>query len=228
MKRIASFWLLTIFLAGAGSLFARAQTSTAQDQPLGEYARAQKKDRKKAARTFDNDNLPAEDKLNIVGNSKPETGDAQNASSQSPAPEQAAEGETVGKPPADGKHPAKIEKMPEVSAGESAEERQKVYAKWQDKLTDQQQKVALAARELDVLQREYKLRAADLYGDAGNRLRNQTDWDKQDAEYRKQLEDKQKALTEAKEEMENMQEEARKAGVPNSVADKAATDKPQN
>jgi len=228
MKRIVCLWLLTIFLAGAGSLLARAQTSTAQDQPLGEYARAQKKDRKKAARTFDNDNLPPEEKLNIVGNSAPETADAQNASSQNPAQEQAAEGETVGKPPADGKHPAKIEKMPEVSAGESAEDRQKVYAKWQDQLSDQQQKVDLAARELDVLQREYKLRAADLYGDAGNRLRNQTDWDKKDADYKKQLEDKQKALTEAQQDLENVQEEARKAGVPNSVTDKAATDKPQN
>src|SRR5208337_4485037 len=136
MKRIVCLWLLTIFLAGAGSLLARAQTSTAQDQPLGEYARTQKKDRKKAVRTFDNDNLPTEDKLNITGNSAPETADAQNASSPNPAPDQAAEGETEGKPPAPGKHPAKIEKMPEVSPGESAENRQKVYDKWQDKLND--------------------------------------------------------------------------------------------
>lgn len=227
MKRIASLWLLAIFLLGAGALLASAQTSTDPDQPLGEYARAQKNGKKKAARTFDNDNLPTEDKLNIVGKSASETADGQTASSQDPARNQANEGVTTGNPPANDRH-AKIEKMPDVSPGESAEDRQKVYDKWQEKLTDQQQKAALAGRELDVMQREYKLRAADFYADAGNRLRNQADWDKQDAEYKKQLEEKQKEVSDAKQEMENMQEEARKAGVPNSVTEKAGSDKPQN
>jgi hypothetical protein len=73
------------------------------------------------------------------------------------------------------------------------------------------------ARELDVLQREYQLRAAAMYGDAGNRLRNQTDWDKQDAQYKQNIADKQKALDDAKQKLDDMQEEARKAGVPSNV-----------
>lgn len=227
MKRIATVWLLMILAAGTGSLFAQTQASTDQNQPLGEFARAQKKDRKKAARTFDNDNLPTADKLNIVGKSGPETADAGNAPSQGPAQEQAAEGETEGKPPASGKHAGQAQKMPEVNPGESAEDRQKVYAEWQDKLSEQQQKLDLASRELDVLQREYKLRAAEFYSDAGNRLRNQADWDKNDADYKKQLEEKQEAVTEAKQDLESMREDARKAGVPNSVTEKAATEKPQ-
>ena len=72
-------------------------------------------------------------------------------------------------------------------------------------------------RELDVLQREYKLRVADMYADAGNRLRNSADWDKQDAQYKQQLADKQQALDDAKQKLDDLQEEARKAGVPSSV-----------
>jgi hypothetical protein len=56
-----------------------------------------------------------------------------------------------------------------------------------------------------------------MYGDVGNRLRNETNWDKQDAQYKQQIADKQKALDDAKQKLEDMQEEARKAGVPASV-----------
>jgi hypothetical protein len=226
MKRIASLCLLTFFCVGAGILLAAAQTSTDQDQPLGQYARDQKKNRKPAAHTYDNDNIPTQDSLGLADKSTHAT-EAQGASEQNSSPEPAAEGETVGKPPAEGKHAVKVEKMPEVDAGQSAEDRQRVFGKWQDKLGEQQQKLDLATRELDVMQREYKLRAVDFYADAGNRLRNQADWDKQDAEYKKQLEEKQKAVADAKAEMENTQEEARKAGVPNSVTEKAVTEKPQ-
>jgi len=224
MKPITSIWLLTAFLAGTGCLAVSAQTASPQDQPLGEYARELKKNNKKAARTFDNDSLPTEEKWKSTDNPAPETTQAQNGTAQSAEqnPNQAAEGETANKPPAPGRHPAKIEKMPEVSPGESQEERQKVYDKWQEKLANEKEKLDLTTRELDVLQREYKLRVADFYADAGNRLRNQTDWDKKDAEYKKQIEEKQKALTETQQDMENMREDARKAGVPSSVTDKTS------
>jgi LAS superfamily LD-carboxypeptidase LdcB len=68
-----------------------------------------------------------------------------------------------------------------------------------------------------VQQREYQLRAAAMYADAGNRLRNSGEWDKEDADYKKKIDDKKKAADEAKEQLESMQEDARKAGVPASV-----------
>ena len=40
------------------------------------------------------------------------------------------------------------------------------------------------------------------------------DWDKQDAQYKQQIADKQKALDDAKQKLDDMQEDARKAGVP--------------
>ena len=76
----------------------------------------------------------------------------------------------------------------------------------------------MLARELDVLQREYQIRAAAMYADAGNRMRNSADWDKQDAQYKQQIADKQKSVDEAKQKLDDLQEDARKAGVPASVS----------
>ncbi len=85
---------------------------------------------------------------------------------------------------------------------------------WQQKLTAQKDQIDLADRELDVLKREYQIRAAAFYADAGDRLRNSAAWDRQDTQYKQQLADKQKALDDAKQKLEEMQEEARKAGIP--------------
>jgi hypothetical protein len=74
-------------------------------------------------------------------------------------------------------------------------------------------------RELNLLQGEYRLRAAAYYADAGNALRNQADWAKQDRDYHARLDAKQKQLDEAKQKLGDMQEAARKAGMPNSIAE---------
>ncbi len=52
-----------------------------------------------------------------------------------------------------------------------------------------------------------------MYSDAGNRLRNSANWDKEDADFKKQLDEKQKAVDAAKQDLENLTEQARKAGV---------------
>ena len=62
-----------------------------------------------------------------------------------------------------------------------------------------------------------KLRAAAFYADAGNRLRNEATWDKDDAQYKQQIAEKQKAVDDAKKQLEDLQEQARKAGVPSSM-----------
>ena len=198
MKRIAHFLTAAILVAAAVS-FAGAQDA-AQPQSLGDYARTVRKDKKPAsAKQFDNDNLPVADKLSVVG-SAATGGDQQSA----------AGGEASAAATADGK-------PPEVKPGESAEDRQKTYDAWKDRIDAQKAKIELATRELDVQQREYQLRAAAMYADAGNRLRNAGTWDKEDADYKKKIEEKKKAADEAKAELENMQEDARKAGVPSSV-----------
>lgn len=198
MKRITHFLTAAILMAAAAS-FTGAQDS-AQPQSLGDYARTVRKDKKQTAvKQFDNENLPMDDKLSVVGGA-PASGDQQTAPGAEPTPNQAADAKPAATQP-----------------GESPEDRQKTYDAWKDKLAAQKAKSDLAARELDVQQREYQLRAAAMYADAGNRLRSSGTWDKEDTDYKKKIEEKKKAADEAKEQLENMQEQARKAGVPTSV-----------
>jgi hypothetical protein len=205
MKRIAYIWIAGVILAGTMASLASAQNSTAQEQPLGDYARAVRKDKKATTtKQFDNDNLPADNKLNIVGDTS--TGDKQADSSQAAASSTS-----------DGTDKKADEKPPSVQPGESQEDRQKTYDSWKDRLNSQKEKLDLLSRELDVTQREYQLRAAAMYADAGNRMRNSTAWDKEDTDYKRKIEEKKKAVDDAKKEMEDMQEDARKAGVPASV-----------
>jgi hypothetical protein len=58
-----------------------------------------------------------------------------------------------------------------------------------------------------------------MYADAGNRMRNEAQWDKQDADYKQKIADKQKAIEDAKQKLGDMQEEARKDGVPSAMVD---------
>ena len=174
-----------------------AGSAVQAQQPLGDYARTVRKDKEKEPKTsvkkYDNDNLPVNDKLSIVGNA--------------PAEEPAAGAAAVA--PVDANAAAK--------PADSASDKQKVNDEWKTKIATQKDQISLMSRELDVAQREYRLRAAAMYADAGNRLRNQTSWDKEDAQYKQQIAQKQKALDDAKQKLDAMQEEARHAGVPASA-----------
>jgi hypothetical protein len=209
MKCITYVRIAAVILAGMMASFASAQNSAPQEQPLGDYARAVRKDKKPATtKQFDNDNLPAQDKLSIVGNAGA-SGDSQAGSQDA---QTAANGTDAGQ--SDKKAE---DKPPSVQPGESKEDRQRTYDSWKDKLDGQKAKIDLLARELDVEQREYQLRAAAMYADAGNRMRNSGAWDKEDADYKQKIDQKKKALDDAKKDMDDMQEDARKAGVPSSI-----------
>jgi hypothetical protein len=56
-----------------------------------------------------------------------------------------------------------------------------------------------------------------MYSDAGNRMRNSAQWDKEDRDYKQQIEDKQKAVDAAKQGLDDLMEQARKAGVPSKM-----------
>jgi hypothetical protein len=206
MKRstgIAFLFALSIALLSSNAI-AQNSAQTQDQSPLGDYARTVRKDTTKdtspkaKAKVFDNDNLPKDDKLSVVGT--PATADANDNST--PASGDKAAANTGGNNAAAGK--------PE----DDAARKQVEWKAWQGKLASQKDAIDLAARELDVLQREYQLRAAQMYADVGNRLRNSTQWDKQDADYKQKIADKQKALDDAKQKFEDMQEDARRAGVP--------------
>ena len=216
MKRMAKNGMGIVLLVGLAGMPAGAQNQSAwtTGQSLGDYARQIRKepDAKAKPKVFDNDNLPKNDKLSIVGTPAPPPSDK---TEEAKAEESAAEGTKAGseaKPAADKAAAPGTTKPPDDEAA-----RQAAIKQWTDKLSAQKQQIDLLGRELDVVQREYQIRAAAMYADAGNRLRNQADWDKQDAQYKQQIADKQKSLEDAKQKLADLQEEARRAGMPNSV-----------
>lgn len=71
-------------------------------------------------------------------------------------------------------------------------------------------------RELDVLQRENRLRAATYYADAGNRLRNEQQYAAADRQYQQDIQNKQSAINAAKAKLDGLRDQARRLGVPAS------------
>jgi hypothetical protein len=168
--------------------------SGAAAQSLGDYARAVRKNKPEPSSTtrhYDNDNLPTSDKLSVVG---PEPAAASNAA---PAANAAA-----------------------ADPAAAAAERQKTANDWKQKLDAQQEKIQSLNHDIDLDQREYRLRAAEIYSDAGSRLRNSAQWDKDDAHYKSDIDSKQKELDAAKQELDQLQEGARKAGIVDKEKDK--------
>lgn len=217
MKQFA--YVLCSAVTLAFLLVSGADAQSAQSESLGDYARSVKKEKTGTSRQFDNDNLPKTDKLSVVGNA-PEAADKSSDKLDSAANPD-AKPTADAKPAAEGDQPAtnadSTAKKAEDKPSQESDERQKMYDRWKMKFSDQQKKIDLLSRELDVLQREYRLRAAAFYADAGNRLRNQGSWDKEDATYKQQIAEKQKAADNARQELDDLKEQARKAGVPSSM-----------
>jgi hypothetical protein len=177
-------------------------------QSLGDYARAARKTKPQTASTsrhYDNDNLPRDQHLSIVG---PEaSGNEASGNPDTPAAPADANAPTTANAPADAaKATAKDPKA-------EADDPQKAAEALQKKIDEEKQKIEALNHELDLSQREYRLRAAAMYSDAGNRLRNAAVWDKEDAQYKQEIDEKQKAIDAVRQELENTQEEARKAGL---------------
>jgi hypothetical protein len=191
MKRdlMVNLMIAGMFVA-AVSVGAAAQSSTNSNESLGAYARTVRADNKPdTSKHFDNDNLPRTETLSVVGKNDAAT-DATaadtTASAANSTPDSAAASDNKQQPSSDG---------------------------FKSQIADAQSKVDLLTRELDVAQKEYQLRAAAFYGDAGNRLRNASSWDKEDAAYKEQIAAKQKDLDDAKHDLSDLQEQARKAGM---------------
>jgi hypothetical protein len=228
MKNTVSCGIGLVLLLSLTGLPASAQDqtpSTPQGSSLGDYARQVRKDPGTASKpkVFDNDNLPREDKLSVVGQTvatASDNSDDAKASQSEGAGAVAPGAKVTSQNQSGGEGSAPQVKPPSSEAAPPPDDeaiKQAALKQWGEKITSQKDQIDLLARELDVLQREYQIRAAAMYADAGNRIRNSADWDKQDAQYKTQIADKQKALDEAKQKLDDLQEDARKAGVPSSV-----------
>lgn len=195
MKRISMFMIMGVLVA----LFAAGSVA----QSLGEAARGTRKNKKAPAarKVYTNEDLPTSGNVSVLG----------------PAPAVDATGEkAAGDKSADKKASAE----PSKPLGEmSPEERTKAEEEWRARFAEQRKKIAQLERELDVAQREYKLKLSGYYFDAGNQLRDPKKWNEEDAKLRAEIAAKEKELAEAKDKLEPMREELRQAGLPSSLAD---------
>jgi hypothetical protein len=213
MNRIFRFSLTALVFLSLCAAIAIAQSS---QQSLGDYARAIKKSKGTPAtpdqkKVYDNDNLPATSSISVVGSTP--------AAPASEAP--------VADQPKDANAPAQAgddkkdeKKDPELKAGQSAKDRKEALDAWKQKLDAQSGEVNSVAHELELLQREYRVKSAEFYSNTANRAQNPTGFAKDDADYKQKIADKQKELDDAKAKLSEMQDEARKAGAPNSVIDR--------
>ncbi len=212
MKRIAQ-------IALAGTIGILLMVTAAGAQSLGDYAREVRKEKPQkppAVKHFDNDNLPKDEHLSVVGQApQPPAGGAPDAAAKADDASQTADQSKPDQSKADQSKPD--QKADAQPGKDEAAQRQAAYQEWKEKINTQKNQIDLLTRELDVLQREYRIRAAAFYADAGNRLRNAGPWDKQDAQYKQDIDAKQKALDAAKQKLDDLQEQARKAEVPSSV-----------
>jgi hypothetical protein len=159
--------------------------SGASAQSLGDYARAARKNKPQgtvATHHYDNDNLPTSDGLSVVG---------------PPATSNAGSGEAKAAP---------------LAPSASDAERQKKAEEWKEKIEQQKRKVDALNHELDLDQRELQLRAVQLNADPTIRLRDGGQWDKKEEQFKSDVEEKQKALNEAKQQLDDIQDQAHKAG----------------
>lgn len=215
MKRILNMTLLPALLALVLLPFASAQNN----DDLADFARQQREHKQATTKVYDNDNMPNTEHISVVGSEPPapaaDSSDTktstQDAATDGAKDTAKADANSQGKKKADDK-PAAIE------PGQSPDERKQAYDDWQSRIKEQKEAVDLAQRELDVTQREYRLRTAVVANDVGYRLRNSADWDKQDKHYKEEIAAKQKTLDEAQKKLSELQEQARKAGVPTKVS----------
>jgi len=108
---------------------------------------------------------------------------------------------------------AKAEKSESDPAKAKTDDKEKLAASFKSKADEQKKNLAQLEHELDIAQREYRLKVAVYYADAGNSLRDGKKFAEEDKKQKAELDDKQKAIADAKQKLADIQEQARKAGV---------------
>lgn len=114
----------------------------------------------------------------------------------------------------------KSEDASKAKAGEESKDAAATAEEQKKQLTDNiaktKSELEQLTRELDVLQRENRLRAAAYYADAGTRLRDQAKFAADDQRYQQEIQSKQAAIKNAQQQLDNLREQARRMGVPAS------------
>lgn len=218
MKRVLLGSTVAICLTFALSALSNAQDSAPS---LGDYARSVRHNKpqatKGAAKVYDNDTIPSATTISVVGAAPQTVADNKDASqaesktsdvkSGDPSDAKAADPKASDKSMVDSKAGDKAadKKTAEIKPGQSLEERQKVFEAWAKKFADQKKKIDQLTRDLNDYQHNSTLAQVSIWPET--------------QKYGQGLAEKQKALDQAKSELSDLQEQARKAGVPASIAE---------
>lgn len=134
-----------------------------------------------------------------------------------PAPADAApakSSDTASTASKDDKTADKTEAAADVDPADAAAAKKKSDDDLKDKVAKQIAEIATLQRELDILLRENRLRAAAFYGDAGARLRDEAKYAAEDRKYQADIAAKQKAIADGQANLDKLREQARRTGVP--------------
>jgi chromosome segregation ATPase len=179
-----------LFLLAVMSLFAAAAVA---QQSLGDAARANRAKKHASATTkLDDDNF--------ARSAAPSSG---------PAPKEDAASKDASKTDEKGGE-AKDSKK------DAAEAQKQKNDQIKGQIESQKKEIATLQREIDIAEREARLRAAAYYADAGVMLRDQAKFAEDSRKSQSEIDSKKQALSAAQEKLSDLQEQARKAGLPSS------------
>ena len=170
---------------------------SAYSQSLGDAAREARAEKPATPQTkvYTNDNLPTTGSISVLG-SAPSAPAATGASTDGKASKPA--GAAAASP-------------------SEAEAKQQAADKTKADVEAQKGEISRLERELDIATREWKLRQAAYYADAGNQLRDPAAWAAEERKYNEQTAQKKQALDDARQKLDDLQEQGRKLGM-NSAA----------
>jgi chromosome segregation ATPase len=175
-------------------------TAVAFGQSLGEAARAARAKKPDAPRP--NERVYTNESLSLLHGKTSEVSVV--GANHAPTATDTAKKDDEGKEKAGGES---------KDAAAAADEQKKQLA---ESITKTKADIEQLTRELDVLQRENRLRAATYYADAGTRLRDQGKYAADDLRYQQEIQAKQSAIKSAQQQLDTLREQARRMGVPAS------------
>ncbi len=183
---LTRFGLLAVFMLLAMTVWAQAPGQSLAD--AARKARATKPaTTASASHVYNNDNLPKEGTIAVVGVAR-----------EAPAAATTSAGDSA-------------------AGGDSKAEKAKAESALRDKVNATKNEIAQLERELSILQRENQIRVAEYYGDAGAQMQNQRAFLDKDRQYKADIAAKQAAMDAAKAKLDDLREQARKSGVPASA-----------
>jgi hypothetical protein len=181
----------TLYASALALLIVMSGVAAAQD--LGAIARQQRQQKKSSAKkVYTNDDFSSSQPV-----------------MQSAAPATEAKVGAAGE--------ATVSAVVEAKAGNpkeaSVEDKNKAAAALQKMVDAQKAEIASLTRELDVADRENRLRAANYYGDVGNSLRDPAKWAAEQKAKQEEIDGKKKAIDAARAKLADTIEQGRKAGI---------------